>query len=401
MTDRLEQALAALGSGPLTEEGLARHVFPLFSRVVARPGIYLANHSLGRPPDAMGQDLADFARLWQERMDDAWEAWLAEREAFRSRIARLIGAARADCVVPKTAAGQGLRTVLSLYQRPPRVLTTRGEFDSIDHILKTWAARGRAAVDYVEARADGDFDSGEVVAALARGADLLVISQVMFMTGQVLADLPAIIAAAHDAGARVLVDAYHAVGVLPVDVQALDCDFMIGGSYKYLRGGPGACWLYVAPRVLEEGGVPLDTGWFAKREPFAYRRPDLPEFAAGGDAFLESTPPVATWYQARAGQRFVLGIGVERLRAYSLAQQRRLLALLEERGVVARGATEAHGAFLVVPCSRAGELALVLQRQGLAADARGSWLRLCPDCLTRDDELIAAARLVRASISSL
>ena len=99
-----------------------------------------------------------------------------------------------------------------------------------------------------------------------------------------------------------LLDVYHSLGVLPVDVRRLDVDFAVGGSYKYLRGGPGACFLYLAPRHLDGRLRTLDIGWFAKRDPFAYRRPDPPELAEGGDAFLESTPPVLTLYQARAGQ---------------------------------------------------------------------------------------------------
>ena len=75
----------------------------------------------------------------------------------------------------------------------------------------------------------------------------------MFQTGQILPELPAIVAAAHAAGARVLLDVYHSLGVFPVDVGALDVDFAVGGSYKYLRGGPGACFLYIAPRHLDGG----------------------------------------------------------------------------------------------------------------------------------------------------
>ncbi len=135
-----------------------------------------------------------------------------------------------------------------------------------------------------------------------------------------------------------LLDVYHALGVFPVDVAALDVDFAVGGSYKYLRGGPGACFLYLHPRHLDGSLRTLDTGWFAKRDPFAYLRPDPPQYAAGGDAFLESTPPVLPFYQARAGQRLVLALGVERLRAHSLALQQRLVGLLRERGVAAQAA---------------------------------------------------------------
>jgi len=389
----IDQTVTALGPGPLTEAGIAAHVAPLFSRALERrrSAIDLANHSLGRPLDATAQDVAEAIALWQAKLGDAWDQWSAEMEAYRSRLARLLGAPRADCVVPKTSAGQGLRAILNSYREVPRVIATRGEFDSIDVILRQYARRGRIALEFVEPRDDGLFACDDLLAAVGNGVDLLVVSQVVFNNGQVLPGLPALIAAVHANGGRVLLDVYHSLGVFPVDVAALDVDFAVGGSYKYLRGGPGACYLYLHPRHLDGSLTTLDIGWFAKREPFRYQRPEPIAFAAGGDAFLESTPPILTWYQARAGQRFTLAIGVARLRAYSMLQQRRLVALLGARGIAAKGGSEDRGAFLVIRGGGATALAQVLERRGVYGDARGEYLRLCPDVLTTDAELVRAA----------
>jgi kynureninase len=401
----IEAAIAALGAGPLTEAGVAAHVAPLFSRVLSRraTAIDLANHSLGRPLNATAADVAEAIGLWQLRLGDAWDEWLSEMDAYRVRLARLLGAARADCVVPKTSGGQGLRAVLNSYPngRVPRVIATCGEFDSIDVILRHYARHGRIALSLVEPREDGLFAADDLLAAVRAGADLVVVSQVLFNTGQVLPELPALIAAAHAGGARVLLDVYHSLGVFPVDVAALDVDFAIGGSYKYLRGGPGACYLYLHPRFLDGSFSTLDIGWFAKEERFSYERPDPPRFAAGGDAFFESTPPILPVYQARAGQIFTLAIGVERLRAYSLAQQQRLVALLRERGVAAVGGGEDRGAFTVVDFAAKGGAVRCsdqLAERGVMTDARGPWLRLCPDVLTSDAELVAAARTLSETL---
>src|SRR5438552_1253667 len=347
---RIAHAIAALGPGSLTEGGIRQHVAPLFSRVLGanRNRAYLANHSLGRPLDATTDDLAQAIGLWQSKLGDAWDDWLAEIGAYRARLAQLLGAPRADCVVPKTSAGQGLRTILNSYDGVPRVVATRGEFDSIDVILRQYVLRGRISLRLIEARGHGLFESGDLFDAIGAGTDLVVVSQVLFTTGQVLPRLAETIAAAHRAGARVLVDVYHSLGVFPVDIASLDADFAVGGSYKYLRGDPGAAYLYLHPRQLDGSMKPLDIGWFAKTDVFQYRRPDPPEFGAGGDAFLESTPPVLTYYQARAGQLFTLAIGVERLREYSLSQQRLLVSLLERHGIAARGGSEDRGAFVVV-----------------------------------------------------
>jgi len=290
-----------------------------------------------------------------------------------------------------------------------RVVATRAEFDSIDAVLKVYAHKGRASVRWVETDETGLVRAGDVLLAIDGGADLVVISAVCFATGQLIDRLGEIIERAHDRGALVLVDAYHAAGAVPLGFDALGCDFMIGGSYKYTRGGPGACWLAVHPRHLRDAGEPardalftLDTGWFAKEDPFAYGRGETPRLAAGGDAWLESTPPVVTFYQARSGLALTLAIGVERLRAYTLAQQAALIAALADAGVRTR-AIEPRGAYVLVPVDDGPAAIDAMARAGVASDARpcpsgnGWYARLCPDLLTTGEEITqAAARIARA-----
>jgi kynureninase len=384
----LANAVTALGPGALTEELLRLHVFPLFSRTLATPGIYLANHSLGRPLDQTEDDLREGFHLWQTRLGEAWEPWLEEEHAHRSRLAQLIGASRPDCIVPKTSAGQGLRTVLNALPGVPRVLSTTGEFDSIDVILKQYAAVGRISLQLVPCNAaDGSIDLSQLIENLSDGVDLVVISQVMFMTGQIVPGLDLLAERCHHAGARLLVDAYHAVGVFPVDVASMRADFMIGGSYKYLRGGPGAAFLYISPDALSSDLKPIDIGWFAKDQPFLYERPNPPRFAPGGDAFLESTPPVLTYYQARAGQQLTLHLGVARIRTYNLDRLSRLKRYLADSGITATGADNEHGGFLTIEDPAAVSLSASLEHSGITTDARGNWLRLSPDYLTLDSAL--------------
>lgn len=106
---------------------------------------------------------------------------------------------------------------------------------------------------------------------------------------------------------------------------------------------------------------------------------------------MESTPAVLPWYQARAGQVFTLAVGIARLRAYSLTQQRLLVARLAERGIRALGGGDDRGAFVAVRHDAATSLAQALGARGIDVDARGTWLRLCPDVLTTSEELERAA----------
>lgn len=343
-TERIHAAIAALGEGALGEASIAEHVFPLFTRVLARnrERVYLANHSLGPPLDALDDDVREALAAWYTQLPGAWDAWAAELAAYRARWARLMGAPRDDCVIPKTSAGAGLRAVLNTFDRRARVVATRGEFDSLDVLLREYARRGRIELAFVEPDREDQFTEDAIERAVVDGTDLVVLSHAMFKTGQLLQPERAV-ARAHAVGATLLLDVYHSLGVVPVDLAAMNVDF-----------------------------------------------------AAGGDGWMESTPPVLTWYQARSGQAFVLAIGVERLRAYSLSQQRGLVDLLQARGIAALGARHDRGAFVAVRHDDAVALAQRLHEQGIDVDARGAWLRLCPDVLTTRLELERAATALHA-----
>ena len=356
----------------LDEAWLARRVWPRFSRVLTRKQIYLANHSLGRPPDRAADDLRAALDAWYSEMDGAWDFWMQGRERFRSLVSELVNAPSADCIVPKTSAGQGLRAILNALPGKPRVLTTDAEFDSIDFILRVYRDKGRIDLKVVP------FDSFRF-----EPCDLVVVSTVAFRTGQIFSGLMNLVADAHRGKALVLLDVYHHAGVLPLDLAALDADFAVGGSYKYLRGGPGACWLYVHPR--HHGLRTLDTGWFAKEDVFAYQRPDPLRFAAGGDAWLESTPPVLAPFQALAGLEITLELGVNRIRDHNLAQKAFLKSLLR-----IEGEGEDHGAFVTLRNANAKALAAELEKKGVKTDARGEYLRICPDYLNSREELRTA-----------
>lgn len=402
-TRRVIRAAAdRLGPGPLEETAVGEHLHPLFSRVLQRDGIYLGNHSLGRPLDRTADDVAEALDLWYRDLDEAWGPWLSEMTAFRHRQAAIIGWAEGGAIVPKANAGQGLRAVLNaLRTTRPKIVATTGEFDSIDFNLRSAVARDRADVVWVGPGAGGLFEPDSIIAAISDQTDVVVVSLVFYATGQLLAGIGKVIARAHECGALVVVDAYHAAGALPIPVETHAADFMIGGSYKYARGGTGACWLAVHPRHLDGSSdlVTLDTGWFARREPFGFARDGSVERAAGGDAWLESTPSVLPFYQARAGQELLLAVGLDRLAAYNRAQQVFLVEALGAAGVEVR-LIEPRGAFVLLPCADVKGDVGRLKDAGVFADGRpcpsgrGGHVRLCPDLLNTREEMAEAARRI-------
>ena len=374
----------------LTEEFISQNIRPRFSRVLARDEIYFANHSLGRPLDQMEDDVREGLAHWYVDMDSAWEAWMNEAARFESNLKSIIRWHPDGAVVPKANVGQALRAVLNaLPKRPIRVVTSRSEFDSVDFVLKAYAERGLVSVDWIEPSSQEQgvpkFDAGDFLGAIQPGVDLVIVSLVIFNTGQVMPGVKELIDQAHQVGAKVFLDTYHAAGVMELDFA--EADFAAGGCYKYLRGGPGACWLALNPRHLDGNMNTLDTGWFAKRNTFGYQRTDKAEREIGGRGWWDSTPAVLPWYQARSGLEFTNELGVGSVRAYGLKQLEKLRQILAPFGGFQPSIPAEWGAFALLPSPNTDALVTELKRMGVNVDARQGVVRFGPDLLNTEAEI--------------
>ena len=214
----------------------------------------------------------------------------------------------------------------------------------------------------------------------------------MFQTGQVMPELPKIVAAAHAAGARVLLDIYHSLGVFPVDLEALDVDFAVGGSYKYLRGGPGACFLYrrTPPSRCRDRERSTSAGSRrSRRSPMRarIRRATPPAVTRGSNR----RPPCCRSTRrapGRSSRRRSAWRGCARIRSKCSSGSWRFSPSAESPRC---GGTADRGAFVVVRTRSAPAWADALAARGIVTDARGEYLRLCPDVLTTEMELGTAA----------
>jgi kynureninase len=205
----------------------------------------------------------------------------------------------------------------------------------------------------------------------------------------------AVIEKAHRVGAHVVLDIYQAAGVIPVDLQALGASFAVGGSVKWLCGGPGAGYLYVRPdlaNTLEPGFV----GWAAHEAPFVFEAAPI-RYAAAPERFQSGTPNVPALYAARAGYEIVAEIGVEAIRAKSLRLTRRMIDHARAAGFrlnTPEADAERAGAVIIdVPDGQAVSNELI--RREVIVDYRpGAGIRVAPHFYTRDDELDGAVAAI-------
>src|SRR5206468_3612019 len=229
-------------------------------------------------------------------------------------------------------------------------------------------------------------DDEGVVEAIDERTLLVPVTHVLFRTGRIQ-DVEAIVARAHEAGALVVLDAYQSVGTVPLDVTALGVDFAVGGSVKWLCGGPGAAWLYVRPE-LAETLEPALTGWQAHARPFAFE-PEQ-DYAAGAWRFLTGTPNVPALYAATAGYDVVEEVGVDRIRERSLALTDLLIRLADEAGyeVTSRRERGRRGASVTVRVPGFEGVHKELAERQILCDFRPDvGLRLGPHFFNTESEL--------------
>ena len=301
---------------------------------------YLASHTLGAMHRRTPERLAEFTALWAEHGVVAWERWAPEVERVADLVGSLVGAPPGTTVLRQNVADLlgDLVTSLSWRGRRNRVVTSALEWPGSLH---TWSQIGRLGGEAVVIPAQPDglgFDVQQLVDAIDERTLLVECSHVLFRTATVV-DLAPIVEKAHAVGALVAVDGYQAAGTLPVDVVALGVDLYLGGSVKYLSGGPGNGWMYAAPHVsglLE----PVTAGWFGQVAPFAFDPENA--YAAGIRRFAGGTPGVGAAYAAEPAYSALVGIGMDRVRERSLSLTQPLLEAALERGFTVRSPREPH-----------------------------------------------------------
>jgi kynureninase len=242
-------------------------------------------------------------------------------------------------------------------------------------------------------------DTGQLLDAIDERTRLVAISHVLFRSAFIV-DVEAVCRKAHDVGALVSLDSFHAVGVMPVDVHAIGCDFLTGGVLKWLCGGPGGCFLYVAPDVRNRH-APALTGWQAHARPFAFE-PEM-EFATDSFRWLGGTPVIPALYAAQEGPKILRRAGIEAIRKKSVRQTSRLIALADERGYSVRAPRDAarRGGTVALDVPHAYEVSLYLLARNILVDFRpGAGIRIAPHFYTADAELEQAIAAIDESLAS-
>ncbi len=284
---------------------------------------YLISHSLGPMPREVEDRLAEYARMWRERGVRAWgEGWWQMPMTVGDQVGRIIGAPAGSTVMHQnvTVAEEVVLSCFGFAGERNRIVYEEGLFPSVRYVQQAQARRGAEVVVC---------ENDEAVAAAIDERTLLVpISHVLYKTGEIQ-DIDAVIRRAHDAGAHVLLDCYQSAGVVPLDVMELGVDFAVGGSVKWLLGGPGNGWLYVRPDLAERL-EPMFAGWQAHARPFAFE-PTM-EYADGSARFLSGTPNVPALYAGTPGYSILEEVGIERIRERSLELTSLLVELLDDAG---------------------------------------------------------------------
>ncbi|MEJ7793222.1 MAG: aminotransferase class V-fold PLP-dependent enzyme [Gaiellaceae bacterium] len=351
-----------------------RREFPILEHTT-----YLINHSLGAMPAAAEARVAEYARTWRERGIRAWgEGWWTMPMTVGDQIGRIVGAPAGSTVMHQNVA-IAEAIVLSCF-RPSlprnRVVYERGNFPSVRYLYQAQPELEVVVCD----------DDNAIVDAIDERTLLVPISHVLFKSGEIQ-DIERIVRRAHDAGAHVILDAYQSAGIVPLDVAALNVDFAVGGSVKWLCGGPGNGWLYVRPDLAERLR-PTYTGWQAHEAPFAFE--EEMRYAGGATRFLTGTPNVPALYAATAGYDLIEEIGVGRIRENSLRQTALLAGIAEAAGFEIRsprGPARRGGTVTVhVPDFPAVHRELT-EREILCDFRPDAGIRIGPHFFTSDDEL--------------
>jgi selenocysteine lyase/cysteine desulfurase len=357
--------------------------------------ILLTGHSHQAWPDAAREAMALAFDEAATFVDDKWyRAVMPRASRLGARILTRLGFEPSDAIAFGGSTHELVYRLLSCFARDARVVTTTGEFHSLHRQLSRLEEDG-LRVSWVP-RTARETLADRLLEAIVPGVDLVALSAVMFEDAFVLPRLREISDAAHAAGATLLIDAYHAFNVVPLQLGSLPAErrvFVTAGGYKYAAFGEGVCFLRVPPACELR---PAYTGWFADfaaleapRAAGAGRSPI--SYGPDGARFAGATFDPVSLYRAEAAldlfDRF--GLDVPALRRISVAQTERITARLAAAGIELSSSPLSHerGGFVTARVPGAAEVATRLRERGVYVDARGDGLRLGPAPYLLDAEI--------------
>jgi len=365
-----------------------RSEFPILEHTT-----YLVSHSLGPMPRRAEERLGDFARMWAERGIRAWaEGWWASAWTVGDQLGRIVGAPPSSTVMHQNvtiAEAVALSCFRPVEPARNRVVYERGAFPSVRYLYQA-----QPELEVVVCESDA-----EIVERIDERTLLVPISHVLYRNGEIQ-DVEPIVRRAEEAGAHVVLDCYQSAGIVPLDVTALGVSFAVGGSVKWLCGGPGNAWLYVRPDLAERL-QPTFTGWQAHARPFSFE--EEMDYAPSIARFLTGTPNPAAHYGATAGYDLVEEIGVARIREGSLRRTELLIELADEQGfeVVSPRSPQRRGGSVVLRVPEFAAVHAELEARGILCDFRpDAGIRLGPHFFTSDDEIRFAVSQIAEIVES-
>jgi kynureninase len=353
--------------------------------------IYLDGNSLGMLPQATARRISDVvAGEWGAGLIGSWGGWLGLPQRAGDLLGlHLLGAAPGQVLVADS-------TTVNLYKlawaalddRPGRhvIVTDDDNFPTDRYVLEGVAGQRGAELRFIHTDIDEGVSEQAVRAAVGADTALVSLSHVAYRSGA-LADMAALTAAAHEAGALVLWDLCHSAGSVPVNLDSCRADLAVGCTYKYLNAGPGApAFLYVHEDLQARLRQPVQ-GWFGQRDQFAMGPGYDP--APGIGRFLTGTPNIIGTAAVEEGVRLLGEAGISALRAKGMLLTDYLIALadawLGPLGCVLASPREAtrRGSHVCLRHPEAWPISQALLQAGVVGDYRApDRLRLGPAPIT-------------------
>jgi kynureninase len=374
-----------------------REEFPILAKTN-----YLVSNSLGPMPRSVPEKLAEYARDWGELGVKAWNrGWWELPVEIGNEIAPLINAGNGEIVMmPNVTIAQA--AVLSSIEFPKgrdTIVMTDLDFPSVRYAFAEMANRLGARIVSVPSDDGISIDPQRLLGAIDERTCLVAVSHVLFRSAY-LTDVDAICRRAHDVGALVSLDSFHAVGVVPVDVKRSKPDFLTGGVLKWLCGGPGACFLYVSPTVRDQL-KPALTGWQAHARPFAFE--DTMEFTSGAFRWLNGTPVIPALYACAEGAKLLRRAGIGAIREKSLRLTSRLIELADARGYTVNAPRDParRGGTIALNVPHAYEVTQHPLSRNIPVDYRvGAGIRIAPHFFTKEEEIEEAVSEIDGALES-
>ena len=355
-------------------------------KFIKHEGTYLLSHSVGLPLQTSRAIVEEeFWEPWVQSKGNEWDHWLSYIDRFRKQLGELLNSNKENFCPQTNISSAVTKIIFSLepLNKKNVILMSEEDFPSVAFALQKSKSLGYK-VRYIPKGLDlnnlqvwDDYLKDDIA--------LVLIKQVQSNNGIQL-PIAAITSLSKTRSILSLIDIAQSIGIIPIDIQKWQADFIVGSCVKWLSGGPGAGFMWVNPNIIENC-KPCDVGWFSHENPFEFKIHNF-RYAKNALRFWGGTPSIYPYLVAFRSLEFFYNTGIHKIRNHNILISNKLIETLDKNDLISPRDHKQRSGTMIIHFGKSQERMIkIFRNNNIYFDIRSKGIRISPHIYNTETQI--------------